>query len=738
MRERGLGAALLRIGWSAGKGTPGDRTRFLALALASLALTCALLGLVAVVATFDGRGARAEARSPVVISAEQDGPPVGLWEEHRDSIGEAGLSVVYLTALDETAPPPPGLPRWPAPGEVYLSPGLVADGATQTVETRYGRLVGVIGSSGVISSRERLIYVGVEQGARAERPSVFEIAGFGASAAPILFGDSATLLGRAAAELMVAAYGVLVLLPALALGVVAARFGAYDRDRRTALLHALGAGNRQRVLVALGESALPVAVGLAAGTALAALSLSAGVALPGFDYTVYAADLRRWWWAVVLALTAAALALPTATVMLRARPGRRRRWLRPLGRRSGTWRIGLFALSLFIAQGAAFLPPGSPFGVPVYAVGLFGTAALLPAAFAALTAAVGRIVAALGRGHAAVVVAGRWCAAHPGVIARLVAPVVIGVIVVVHIQYFAASGSSGLARARASQERVGDSVLLIEPQRLTEERVAAIEDALPEQSHLLAVRPAAGASGAATAIRGPCAALREMEVACSPTPTVLTASDGDTRAQELLHWLSGGPAGDVTVRVAPIADSEPAENDRPQAKLVVLSPPTTAPSLDQLKNRVLPVLAPGATVTRFGESWLLGAVDDDRRAEWGVLLGLCGLVLLTTAAMVSASAEFLRFARALGPLTALTERRGLFIRVALGFLTLPLLGAGGCAAALTLGLSGTLRQTLDIPMPPPSSLAALLGGCAALALTAGGYAGGSAARGAAHWRPGQG
>lgn len=74
------------------------------------------------------------------------------------------IAVVQVGANSSQVTPPPGLSRWPAPGEVFLSPALLAGGADEDVHARYGRLVGEIGPDGLTAPDERFAYVNPRRG----------------------------------------------------------------------------------------------------------------------------------------------------------------------------------------------------------------------------------------------------------------------------------------------------------------------------------------------------------------------------------------------------------------------------------------------------------------------------------------------------------------------------------------------------------------------------------------------
>ncbi|MFD0888762.1 hypothetical protein ACFQ08_29850, partial [Streptosporangium algeriense] len=97
-----------------GRPVTGRGPRRWALLVASCVLAVVASSLVLTVATYEGRAARDRARGPVITGTPRDA--VAWWASRFDSVGSLQHSVVFVEPLDTSAPPPPGLARWPAPG----------------------------------------------------------------------------------------------------------------------------------------------------------------------------------------------------------------------------------------------------------------------------------------------------------------------------------------------------------------------------------------------------------------------------------------------------------------------------------------------------------------------------------------------------------------------------------------------------------------------------------------------
>ncbi|WP_157963979.1 hypothetical protein [Actinocorallia populi] len=78
-----------------------------------------------------------------------------------------------LTESRGAASPPPGLRKWPADGEVFVSPALQS--AVPGIAKRYGNPAGMIDPHGLAHPGEWLVYVG----ASLERHDVIRVDGFG-------------------------------------------------------------------------------------------------------------------------------------------------------------------------------------------------------------------------------------------------------------------------------------------------------------------------------------------------------------------------------------------------------------------------------------------------------------------------------------------------------------------------------------------------------------------------------
>ncbi|GHI05266.1 hypothetical protein AQI88_23470 [Streptomyces cellostaticus] len=163
------------------------------------------------------------------------------------------------------APLPPGLSRFPAKGEMVVSPALkellASDGAKLLRERLPYRITGTIGNSGLIGSQELAYYAGAEGmvpragGARVERLDAF--------------GDPHPTTEKADPVLLMMTLVVFVvlLMPVAVFIAAAVRFGGERRDRRLAALRLVGSDSRMTRRIAAGEALAGALLGLVVGTA---------------------------------------------------------------------------------------------------------------------------------------------------------------------------------------------------------------------------------------------------------------------------------------------------------------------------------------------------------------------------------------------------------------------------------------------------------------------------------------
>ncbi|MFD6327729.1 hypothetical protein ACFWOL_34070 [Streptomyces sp. NPDC058442] len=670
MKKRSLTRQLMTVGWHAGRSVRGGGLRFVALVCAAATLTLAVTALILSAAAYDGREQRSAARNPVVHDSNPAQPAVALWQPSFDKIGQEQYSVIYIAPLAEDAPLPPGLRTWPRPGQSVLSPALAERGASHGILTRYGQASGRIAERGLADPDELLAYVRPADDRFIDREKAFTINDYGAPGT--MFGNSLNV--ESLKVLATTVLGLLVL-PALALTVVAVRMGAEARRRRTVLLDALGASWIARTLVNCGETLLPASLGTALGVAPAFWASHAEVTLPLTGYTVSSADVARstaaW---LIGALASFVVVVLTASVLHRVqRDGGTR--LRAGGGRLPRWWPTVFPFAvLFTVQGPEPLSHGNTFlFLLIYSAGVALTMATLPSVIGLLIALIGRALSRTGRrtGMPGTLVAGRWMAGNPSITVRLVAGLVIAVGLVGQVQLHSSRLSSEYSAARASADRLGDTVYTLTQPNL-DDRTRAFLAELPSSVQAYSMTGHTDAHNRTTvSVQASCTALKAIKRSCShPAPFGVT--DPDARLSELANWFSGGT--DISLRVGPVAASPATSGGRYLVLLDAHGKPLPA---DRIRQAAFTRLSPTPNAEIPGGSWLVGTVTRASRGAWVTLFGGAGITAMALALSLNSLAEFQRFSRSVAPLGVLTGRRRIFLATAAWTLLLPLLLAAG-------------------------------------------------------------
>ncbi|WAP58048.1 ABC transporter permease [Streptomyces sp. S465] len=308
-------------------------------------LGVALLLLAASIPTAHAlRGERTDARSVYSFSVPKPGPgTIGVGDAattYRDrDIGG------FILAPDgdgdrDALPAPPGVDRFPAPGEMWVSPALKqlldSDEGTLLRERFPYRTAGVIGDSGLAGPAEFLYYAGVSQKTLERVGASYHIDHWGN-------GDHGDEPLNPALLLLIIVGCVVLLLPVLIFIATAARFGGERRDRRLAALRLVGADVHMTRRIAAGESLFGALLGLTVGTGLFLLAREVIGGLTLWDISFFTSDVRPSLpLALVIAVAVPALAVVVTLVALRgiaieplgvvrnATPKRRRLWWRLL------------------------------------------------------------------------------------------------------------------------------------------------------------------------------------------------------------------------------------------------------------------------------------------------------------------------------------------------------------------------------------------------------------------------
>ncbi|MGW0611206.1 permease [Streptomyces sp. NPDC002788] len=603
---------LLGIGLAAARTTPGTRLRFWALMAASAALAMTALALFTTSATFDGRMQRDAARGPLLTSNARQA--TALWKEAVDSFGTSPHSIIYIEPVASKSPPPPGLSRWPRPGEAFLSPRLAQAAEDYDSLDRYGHYAGLIDTQGLRSPSERIAYVRpAHPPADPTAESWQYITGFGQ-----LFPMNQEIYPHNKAD-TAGTIAVLMAVPALALLVVATRVGSATRDRRSQLVNALGASWAHRAVINIGEAFVPAAAGTLVSLIPAALLLATDTRLPVTGYVINAADLRRAWPELAAALVAS-LVLMLLLVVLLHRVQRSKTATRPgtFSSRLPKWRLGLCVVGVLAIAFSQYAPKGAD--LVVFLSGTVLMWATLPSVMAMLSVANGKRIAASGyrKGNAGRLIAGRWTASHPGVLVRLSVVFIIGIGLISHLQVWNSRLGDSAAEAQRITQRVGDTLYTAHSSTLTPQAVKVLSRGLPDGAHLLAATAHPGDEAPRIDLTGSCSDLRSLHLPCPATAQPVGTTD--PRLEELARPFGGN----LTVR----AVSGDLSVGQVNGSLIIT---TDEPGHRAEVEKAAYAAHPGINVETPGEVWVIGAQQKSRTNNWLILFGGTGLALLLVA-----------------------------------------------------------------------------------------------------------
>ncbi|MET9968971.1 FtsX-like permease family protein [Streptomyces sp. NPDC006356] len=358
------------------------------------------------------------------------------------------------------APLPPGLEKFPAVGEMVVSPALKrlleSDDAKLLRERLPERIVGTIGESGLIGSHELAFFRGGDDlapyidGARVARIE--------------RFGDTSPTEARTdpVLLLLVIVVFVVLLMPVAVFIAAAVRFGGERRDRRLAALRLVGSDSRMTRRIAAGEALAGAVLGLVFGTGFFLVGRQIAGSIEVFDVSVFPSYLNP---SPALALLVG-LAVPAAAVVVTlfamrsvvieplgvvrtAKPSRRRLWWRlllPLG--------GLAMLYPMVGQGSDNGTFNEYLVIGGVLLLLIGVTTLLPWVVEA-------VVARLGSGGVAWQLAVRRLQLSSGTAARMVNGVAVAVAGAIALQMlFAGVESDYTKQSRYDTERAQMEVAL--------------------------------------------------------------------------------------------------------------------------------------------------------------------------------------------------------------------------------------------------------------------------------------
>jgi hypothetical protein len=180
------------------------------------------------------------------------------------SIGDMDIQTEVVEAVGD-APVPPGLPRIPAPGEIYASERLASmwpGGIGATLEDRlHGHLIGTIGHDGVLGPDELSMWVGKPVDVRLHPSDAYVLRSFGLPGSVSQPLDLGALL-----IIMVITSAILV--PIWLFAATVTRLSAATREARLAAVRLAGGTQGQVRLLAGVETGVGASIGSLLGIPL--------------------------------------------------------------------------------------------------------------------------------------------------------------------------------------------------------------------------------------------------------------------------------------------------------------------------------------------------------------------------------------------------------------------------------------------------------------------------------------
>ncbi|QKG21520.1 FtsX-like permease family protein [Actinomadura verrucosospora] len=260
-----------------------------------------------------------------------DAHPVMIEALATDRVRDEPITVVDLAALGPDAPAPPGMPRFPRPGEAWTSPALarlMKDLPADRLAGRFPARAGTLGRDALIHPGELVAVVGHAPGDPAMTAARNDLSGVENTAAPTRIAAYATGAATFSGvyQALVAIASVLMVVPLLVFGGAAARLTVARRDRRLAALRLVGATPGQVVAITTAEAVITAAAGAVAGTVLYAAAIPALMHITIAGGGWYASDLWPG-----LPIVAGVLAAVPVLVGASAVVGLRRIVVSPLG-----------------------------------------------------------------------------------------------------------------------------------------------------------------------------------------------------------------------------------------------------------------------------------------------------------------------------------------------------------------------------------------------------------------------
>lgn len=679
-----LATVLARVGLMLSGRGPWARLRSVGLCVGSMVLVLGAASLVLQETYAHQRQVRADQIRPHLASAGQTANLLISFPGFTQ-LDDRPVAVISIWPLRRDAPLPPGVSRWPEPGEAVVSPAVASDLHTDDPAV-FGKLAGVIAPQGLEVPRERRVYLRPTAAALVSS-EMQPATGFGRSDRNG-FGYGTGLLYAAPPWQVYLLLIATLLIPALVALGVAAGLDGDTRARRNRLLTVLGADARHLSIVDVAEAWPAIAIGTVFGAGLVTLLCAIDVQLPMLDALLSAADARAAWPQLVLAVMIAH-SLAIATVLAVRQRNRVDRGGPMFTLRQDRQNIRA-AICIIAASTTIWLPGQSdsaPFRMVVYTTGVLIVGVTLPALVGILLATAGERVAEWGtrRGSVGSIVAGRRLQLFPIRTTRLALGVCFSVLILGQVQLWTSQLGSQYYQALRDRADLGATVVGAGNTSYGPGMRAFLDGLEPSiQPVWVSVHePAAGDPQPTPAIRinASCAALTALNAGCSSTPSTLRSNPSPPLAH-ILEWGHG--IGTVQLIREEVPDLTRLSQE--EAQLLLMSTTGQDLPLARLQREAYTLVQGGLRLDTLGQGWVTAGTNLKIRANWTVMLGLIGVAVVVIGTGCAMAGDVITSARESAPLALLTERRRWLIVLACWRTTLPstLAGTAGALAYLIL------------------------------------------------------
>lgn len=639
--------------------------RALVIALAVLTIGSVAASAVIASAVYDGRMDRALARSGQMTGSEAE-PPMAWLATGWEFIDHQYIGVYYYVRVDPGAPPPPGLTEWPDPGQVAKSPALEDLDRDGLIAARYGRVAAVIDPAALVSPGERLLYVfrSAEQVDESSFVPISAWHGGGAVVGEILYQQPLTTF--------LAAMVPFPLIGGVVLAVGGARLGDRDIGGALRMLERVGASPWQRARAILAGNAWALLAGTAAAVALAAGTVTLGLHVPMVGFEILAGDLRPHAGAVVAAaaigcvLAAGLVALASArNQSIRVRKAGRARQRSRFGAAAlcVTLLVALIPIALLsVRTDLDWTQPVILFATVVITVGILLT---LPGLIDAILGLATRVLSVwvLRRGGAGQLIGVRQLERHRSAGVRVASVVAAGTVVVVLLSSVAMS--FGVDRDAASTAAALDGHLVTATARDGRSSLHALDN-LPSGFAAIDFW-LEGLDGGTEIVQRATTTDEVLDRLGLPTGSTIdqARADIDPVALDFLVRVGLG-AIPIETEAAPAGGSLETYFFRIDGGLI---------DRVELAEAVTDEVAPLPVVQTPGASWLVGSMVAYDQARWLSFFGFVGVLLVLVGAFANTTAEIIRSADEIAPLSTVgIDRRA--INTIIGVRLMPAVGIG--------------------------------------------------------------